>query len=172
MSYAKYLLEKLQKKKEYRFRNIQLIDGIRICCSIEYTPINEKKDKNNLLAKITTYFYMDKYREYCLFYEKLMETENEINEDMIDKFLNQLNVILQKLKYDKYNNELTIDRLDEPFEKCFLNEEYNCVVCYEPTTNQTMCFHRLCLQCWSKLKNLQCPICREDDIDIYYDASS
>lgn len=35
-----------------------------------------------------------------------------------------------------------------------------CCICYEETTNQTPCLHKVCIKCLSKIK--LCPMCRQN----------
>ena len=55
-----------------------------------------------------------------------------------------------------------------------LSPDQNCSVCCEPTTENTLCNHYLCLKCRElcihKSKNNNCPICRSPCLDVYPDV--
>ena len=37
-----------------------------------------------------------------------------------------------------------------------------CCICLEPTNTKTNCHHTLCKSCYKKMKDVKCPICREN----------
>ena len=49
--------------------------------------------------------------------------------------------------------------------------ETECCVCFESTTNKTICNHNICMPCKKQIKNVKCPICRGhmDDLNYVYD---
>jgi len=51
-----------------------------------------------------------------------------------------------------------------------LSKENDCSVCYQHTNGYTMCAHPICFQCRHKCiikRNTLCPICREDNLNIF-----
>jgi len=54
-----------------------------------------------------------------------------------------------------------IEARGRAFSKFIREDLDNCAVCQEPTSTETYCEHKLCIQCWSSLVKLQCPLCRE-----------
>lgn len=78
----------------------------------------------------------------------------------------ELSNIFDNLKYCKMVEGLTsIDFCDLGIQSTELfgyEGVDECVVCSELTPTKTECEHPLCLECWGKLNELKCPMCRRN----------
>lgn len=160
------LIKRLNKHFEineyYTFRPV-IIDGINT-----YIVIYDKlKIVNfeciNILCEVEIRKKLQKqcYSSYHFNYSTLEEAINKI----------------EKIKktYKIYNGDLfdkhVVDMLK--LEECILpyDEDENCCVCLEPTSDTTACNHGICLKCREKclLKKMnKCPICRKTNtMNIY-----
>jgi len=88
---------------------------------------------------------------------------------------------ISKLEFDKisgnlYNPELIfnvkklyndIDNIAKVFSNIGDPKNIECVVCNETTITETVCGHKLCLQCWNSINNLnkKCPVCRKKNLN-------
>jgi hypothetical protein len=86
----------------------------------------------------------------------------------VDEFLDSFKKIVNNLKFDKVKGSIDDEEQDTKFfQEIIINPNIsftsteNCSVCIEPTKTKTSCSHHLCYICWSKLKQKNCPICRE-----------
>ena len=87
----------------------------------------------------------------------------------VDEFLDAFKKIVNNLKFDKIKGSIDDEEQQDTkfFQEIITNPHIsftnaeNCSVCIEPTKTKTNCSHHLCLICWSKLKQKNCPLCRE-----------
>lgn len=101
-----------------------------------------------------------KKKKIILFnYKKLIEN---FDFNSVGKFIREIQQILSKLKFNKLTNKFEIIGPNEFDEKNINLTNYfpECVICYDRTINRTMCEHFVCLECWTKIKNNKCPVCR------------
>ncbi len=153
------------------FRIINKIQDIPVECSIYIDKFEKSFDFSfRLESPNISVNNCCEYDNYILFeYDKNYEELTKIN---IYNFLLEIKEILPNLKFDKlfgefYNKEKFYENTigDDFFGKNFI-EAKECSVCLDLTKTLTDCDHPLCIECWSKLKNNSCPICRENDIMI------
>lgn len=133
------------------------------------------------------YFIIDsknkKFSAGLEIYSKNIETSNNDNDlyliyrykDSSEELINLSQYSLEKMIFDlmKKEEELIFCPITGTFYEpncpkreriiCKVNiwgcEE--CSVCMEKTITKTPCGHTLCLNCWSSLNKLVCPLCRE-----------
>ncbi len=108
--------------------------------------------------------------EYNLFSQSY--DSEELSSETISSFLLSIKDSLSKLEFNNFigcfvkDQEVNEDYLGlDIFDNEYM-ESNDCCVCMEKTITQTNCSHSLCVQCWSKLKKDECPICRMDNIFI------
>jgi hypothetical protein len=63
--------------------------------------------------------------------------------------------------YDKTYEQISLDE----FGTTYISND-TCSICNEKTLTKTNCGHSVCVECWSKLKNTSCPLCRQNNIFI------
>ena len=155
---------------------VNSIDNISIKLLTKF--IKEKKtntdNKFNYIGKIQIQTY--KTYQICEYHSKkliLFEYEKKLNKyspKIINCFLSEFKDILSKLKFNKLFGEFTIEDLKlitkknlgmDIFDLTYSNCQ-DCVVCYDKTFTKTSCLHHVCLDCWSKIRNNECPICRNN----------
>jgi len=92
-----------------------------------------------------------------------------INPEMISSRIQQLSDTLNNLVYCKISNTFTtkdkVDKLKELTQashEVFGEElfEDTCSVCMDYTSTRSNCNHFLCLECFEKIENSRCPLCR------------
>lgn len=84
----------------------------------------------------------------------------------IEQFMIEFKQTISNLRFDKITNKFTNEFTNKLANEFNLNSnsiyEYpECVICYDNTTNTTQCDHCVCLECWIKIKNNKCPVCRK-----------
>jgi len=87
----------------------------------------------------------------------------------VDEFLDKFKNIINSLRFDKVKGIIDDEQEQDTkfFQELITNSNIsfaiveNCSVCIEPTKTKTNCSHHLCYICWSKLKQKNCPMCRE-----------
>lgn len=116
----------------------------------------------------------DSCENYSLFYHRVQLKKFSI--EYIENFLLEFKNLLKTLKFDKLygkfesnmiinTDKIGLDLFGLEYSTC-----NDCSVCFEKTYTKTACNHSLCIECWSKMKNDKCPICRtylEIDEDEY-----
>lgn len=158
---------------------INKIDGIDVKCVFVLNKIPSNSKNKYLISfwlESTKINYTGKRGEYNLFNyrEKLSPYKIENIENFLQKIKNN---ILPKLKLDKVFGKLFLTnsdgkkliQKDNVCEDLFGFEYSNyekCSVCYEHTYTYTSCYHALCVDCWNKIENKTCPICRNELIMI------
>lgn len=154
---------------------INKIDNIDVKCSLVIIKIpTDTKNKYyvGFWIKSSNINYICKRSKYNLY--KHIEKLYPYNIESIEKFLQKIkNEILPNLKLDKIFGKLFITNSDgkksiqkdnvceDIFGFQYSNYE-KCTVCYEQTYTQTSCSHSLCVDCWNKIKNNTCPLCRSE----------
>lgn len=63
----------------------------------------------------------------------------------------------------------TLVKMSKVKSKYFKVEYDECVVCYEPCVNQTICNHTLCYRCQTHLTKPECPMCKTSFYQMYDD---
>jgi hypothetical protein len=111
-----------------------------------------------------------------LFDYVLLNGVSYINNFNINIILKKFFDIINNLKFSKlsgnftYSNDVLTDK-NNIILSCFFEMNLNsniklnydtCCVCSEKTLTKTHCKHSLCISCWSSLKNVVCPLCRND----------
>lgn len=159
---------------EYHFQTIKKIDDIKVDARIEY-EVNLDDDEliefSYIKFIIDSRSIHDDTYEPINYYERVMLYKNKINIEYneIDKILEDIKLLLIKLKFDKITSKFKTINVVEPFEDKYLDDELidECCVCLDKTNMKTNCGHYLCVLCWDNLKNKDCPMCREEEIYAY-----
>lgn len=132
--------------------------------------ITSKKLKINKLNYYKFFFYEKKYVKLSI--------------KNTNKFIMIIKEILPKLNFNKFTGlfDFDIDKNQKLIN--FSNSKTNnilgfdvlgseyihsgeCCICYDKTLIKTSCEHFLCVECWSKMKNIsECPYCRHKKINI------
>jgi hypothetical protein len=66
-----------------------------------------------------------------------------------------------ELKFNKTTDSLNNFEISDKILKQLGHDVNECCVCYENTIFKTKCGHSLCYDCFFKLENKNCPMCRE-----------
>jgi len=117
------------------------------------------------------------YQEKVLYtFERHYGENKEALEMMYDNFYEEVNK-LGRLEFDKLGSKLRVKETSaseisanvvrELFYELFKGDQFtrfhqDCCVCYDATCEILRCGHYLCLACESSMKELKCPLCRED----------
>lgn len=117
------------------------------------------------------------YQEKLLWkFERGYGTNAEAFDMMGDDFHKEMNK-MGNLEFSKLSGKLcekrgnvkkvTDNLLLELLDKLFVGEQFtltrqDCCVCYDKTIDTLRCGHHLCLVCESSMKELKCPLCRQD----------
>ena len=127
------------------------------------------EDEINYYSIITIYskeiYKIEKQEYYKLFeYTKKLE---KFTSEKINQFLLEFKKhILPNLNVDKLNGEFEIIDVINiknlgldifSLDNCICNE---CMICLENTNTITYCNHSLCIECWNKLNDKICPMCK------------
>lgn len=154
---------------------INKIDNIDVKCElvVNKIPTNlKKKYYIGIWIESSKINYSGRRGEYNLYNYK--EKLHHYKKETIEKFLQKVkNDILPKLKLDKVFGKLFLTNTDglkliqkENVGEDVFGFEYSnyekCSVCYEHTYTHTLCSHSLCIDCWNKIKNDSCPLCRSE----------
>jgi len=160
---AKLLQKKKDKgSKEYHFRPYA-IDGV-FCYIVLYLRHSLLTVESvNVKCKFT-YEGQIYNQPYVLYHRKDMTFEDALN-----------NVVKITTKYKILNGDLESPENYEELklENCVLpyGENERCCICYENTTDTTICNHAICFNCRENCilkQQLNCPICRNENIMQYY----
>lgn len=108
---------------------------------------------------------VEKQEYYKLFeYNKKLE---KFTSEKINQFLLEFKQhVLPNLKVDKLNGEfeiIDVININNLGLDIFSLDNYicnECMVCLENTHTLTYCNHSLCIECWNKLDNKICPMCK------------
>lgn len=162
---------------EIELPTINKINNMDIICNLSINKFSAKNKKNKKKNNYSIEFCIESKKiSYCdgnnyILYE-FEEKLHPFNSTSINKFLLKIkNDILPKIKLDKVfgkfihtnDNKEKIINNDNVGEDIFGFEYSNysqCSVCYENTFTCTACTHPLCVECWNKITNDSCPICR------------
>jgi len=159
---------------------INKIDNLDVKCTFAINKIpTDTKNKyfSGFWIESSNINYIGKRCEYNLY--KQIEKLYTYKIESIDNFLQKIkNEILPNLKLDKTFGKLFLTKSDgnKSIQKDNVCEdifgfEYSnydkCTVCYELTYTRTSCFHSLCVDCWNKIKNNTCPLCRSELLMTY-----
>ncbi len=117
------------------------------------------------------------YQERLLWkFERGYGTNKEAVDMMEDDFHKEMNK-MGNLEFSKLCGKLVEKRgnvkkvadnlLLEMLDSLFVGEQFtltrqDCCVCYDKTIDTLRCGHHLCLVCESSMKELKCPLCRQD----------
>ncbi len=139
---------------------------VKICCSDNDFKYIFNLDSN----KIFTRDHGLCLENYNVFTYSL--DSKEFSSEKIKSYLLEIKEILTKLELNKFLGCLVTDQQ--------INQEYlgfdifdgeymdtnECCVCLDKTITKTNCEHALCIECWTKLKKDECPMCRCECITI------
>jgi len=164
------LVEVLQNKKdkgttEYHFRPYS-IDGV-VCYIVLYFKYSIfTVESVNIKCKYT-YEGRIFNQPYVLYYRKYKSIMNAL--ECIQKVTTKYKILNGDLESPENYEELKLEECILPY-----NESEKCSICFENTTDTTLCDHFICFNCREKciLKNQpNCPICRNENILKYYNNS-
>ena len=128
-------------------------------------------------SKILRMIVKADYQEKLLWkFERGYGTNVEAVDMMGDDFHREMNKmgnlefskLIGKLCEKQSNGDwITENVMREMFERLFVGEQFTlttqeCCVCYDKTADKLRCGHHLCLVCESSMKELKCPLCRQD----------
>lgn len=137
---------------------IKKIDNIDVYVRIYVSSdsINLKIFRNNFRFKIfeRNLLYFNTYDEYECGYIK-----NIIKLSLMD--WDKCIYDILELKYNKTTDSLNDFEITDKILKQLGHDVNDCCVCYDNTIKKTKCGHHLCYDCFYKLKNKNCPMCRE-----------
>ena len=162
--------------KKYFNKNIsntyvKNIDIIQKICNIPVKCILIIKTfEIEIVIKSLKILYGKKKKDYNIF-NYTYELHN-FSIKSLDKFLKKFKEIIYSLKFDKLHGKLYSEKISN--NKLFNNifntdfiDSNECSVCLEKTITLTNCLHSLCIECWSSLKEIKCPLCRKKCNYIY-----
>lgn len=139
----------------------------KFICKFEITSKKIKTKKSN-------------YYKFFTFEKTLLK----LSVKNTNKFVMDVKEILPKLNFNKLTGLFELDLKTNLKINNFLDVKTNyilgfdtfdtsyadsgdCCVCYEKTLTKTSCSHFLCVECWTKIKNVsECPYCRNKKIKI------
>ena len=173
IEYAKFIEKKIQNLKPpdtyislYAYTILE-IDGMPVIISIG-KEINKKTYQFQIIADSTPRIKSEDTdrndRDISLQSGKEFKTVLSILEH-IDDVKNNYKLIDSKLKSPNDTKYIKLQRKIYP-----IPTDKNCSVCYEPTTEYTVCKHPICFRCRHKCimsNNLVCPICRDGELRIF-----
>ena len=158
---------------EINLPTINKIDNLNIECNLVITKIMSNGKNIHIIGiwieSLKIKFCCTK-KSYDLYNYK--EELILYSPEKIDEFLQKIkNNFLPNMKLDKVygklilitNNGEKIIQEENVGEDIFGFEYSNydsCSVCYDSTYTHTACNHPLCINCWNKIDNDLCPICR------------
>ena len=161
------LVEVLKNKKEkgakeYHFRPYS-IDGV-FCYIVLYFKYSIfTVESVNVKCKYT-YEGQIFNQPYVLYHRKYKTIMNAL--ELIQKVTTKYKILNGDLESPENYEELKLEECILPY-----SENEKCSVCFENTTDTTLCDHYICFNCREKciLKNQpNCPICRNENIIKYY----
>lgn len=173
--FAKYAYCTHQDIYSISLPTINKIDNIDVKCKLVVNKIPTNLKKKYFIGfwiESSKINYTGRRGEYNLYNYK--EKLYPYKKETVEKFLQKVkNDILPKLKLDKVFGKLFLNNTDgtKSIQKENVGEdifgfEYSnyekCSVCYEHTYTRTSCSHSLCFDCWNKIKNGSCPLCRSE----------
>jgi len=161
------LVSVLQKKKwkgqaEYHFRPY-LIDGV-YCYIVLYFKFSILTVESvNIKCKFS-YQENDYNQPYVLYHRKYKSIKDALM--IIQKITTKYKILNGDLESPENYDELKLEECVLPY-----TEDERCSVCFENTTDTTLCDHYICMNCREKCilkQHMNCPICRKEDIIQYY----
>jgi hypothetical protein len=161
------LIEILIKKKnqgsnEYHFRPY-LIDGV-YCYIVLYLKFSILTVESVNVKCKYTYLGKSYNQPYVLYYRKYKSFKDVLN--TIKKIASKYKILNGDLESPENYNELKLESCILPY-----NENERCCVCFENTTDTTLCDHYICFKCRDKCiikKQYNCPICRSENALTFY----
>jgi hypothetical protein len=136
---------------------------LKVCCHIQSKQINSHLTTCGMKVYQGGYYLCDA--------NKHLYTPEDL-EDTIKTISDNIEHLIYDKKYDRFiisNNpdlmqENRIRHLERRLFKHVksVKPDEICCVCQEITENKTTCGHHLCGDCWERLDQLRCPMCRED----------
>jgi len=161
------LVSILQNKKgkghnEYHFRPY-LIDGI-YCYIVLYFKFSILTVESvNIKCKFS-YQGRDYNQPYVLYFHKYKSIQAALK--LIQKITTKYKILNGDLESPENYEELKLEECILPY-----TVDERCSVCFENTTDTTICDHYICMNCREKCilkQHMNCPICRKEDIVQYY----
>jgi uncharacterized protein with PIN domain len=103
--------------------------------------------------------FPSKYPEYL---EKaIKEVSDNLENIILDKKYGHLILTTDRTAMTKYELQKMTPTVFKHLKKLQKRKEENvCSVCLEETVTTTPCEHHLCFECWEKLEQKRCPLCR------------
>jgi len=157
------LVQLLQKKKnkgtkEYHFRPYA-VDGVfcYIVLYIKYSILTVESVNIKCRFKCEGRLYNQPYVLYHIKYKTFEEALR-----IVQKITTKYKILNGDLESPENYAELKLENCVLPY-----GENEQCSVCYENTTDTTICNHAICLNCREKCilqQQLNCPICRNENI--------
>lgn len=157
----------------YDLNIIEKIHNIPIKINIEYN----KSDNNSFILNIYhKNIYKNKYgiKKILLYKNYIFKNIKNITLKIISNLIAKIIDILKKLIFSKFSGKFYLDTekdSDKQFIEYSIFTEINikslklscedCCVCYDATSVKTSCEHFLCIECWSNLRHMNCPLCKE-----------
>ena len=157
------LAEILQKKKdkgtkEYHFRPYA-IDGV-FCYIVLYIKFS-LLTVESVNVKCKFKYEGNVYNQpYVLYHHKYKSFKEALQ--TVQKITTKYKILNGDLESPENYEELKLEKCVLPY-----GENEKCSVCYEDTTDTTICNHAICLNCREKCilqQQLNCPICRNENI--------
>ena len=161
------LVEILKKKKEkgakeYHFRPYS-IDGVFCYIVLYFKYATLTVESVNIKCKYT-YQGRNYKQPYVLYSCKYKSFKHAL--EVIQKITTKYKILNGDLESPENYEELKLEECVLPY-----SESECCSVCFENTTDTTICDHYICFNCREKciLQNQpNCPICRNENILSYY----
>lgn len=158
------LLERRKSKgsNEYHFRPYS-VDGV-FCYIVLYfkfsmLTVESVNVKCKFACEGKTY-----QQPYVLYYRKYKTFKDVLQ--IIQKITTTYKILNGDLESPENYAELKLEDCILPY-----REDEKCSVCFENTTDTTICDHYICFNCREKCilkKQLNCPICRNNNVMHYY----
>ena len=154
--------KKTKGQNEYHFRPY-LIDGV-YCYIVLYFKFSILTVESvNVKCKFS-YQGSDYTQPYELYFRKYKSIQEALI--LIQKITTKYKILNGDLESPENYAELKLEECVLPY-----TEDERCSVCFENTTDTTVCDHSICMNCREKCilkQHTNCPICRKEDIIQYY----
>jgi hypothetical protein len=165
------LVEILEKKKEkgseeYHFRPY-LVDGV-LCYIVLYLKHSILTVESVNIKCKYNYEGIDFNQPYVLYYHKYKSFTSVL--ELIPKLVQNYKILNGDLESPTNYEELKLETCVLPY-----SEDEKCSICFEDTTDITLCNHYICFHCRDKCvtkKQNKCPICRCEDVLQYYNNTT
>ena len=161
------LVQILKKKKEkgaeeYHFRPY-LVDGV-LCYIVLYLKHSTLTVESVNVKCKYNYEGTEFNQPYVLYYHKYKSFKTAL--ELIPKLTTTYKILNGDLESPTNYEELKLENCILPY-----SADERCSICFENTTDTTLCNHYICFHCRDKCitqKQNKCPICRRENILQYY----